>query len=145
MRGPYAEEPKPAGTASSRTLRSKVPGPVCICPEVPVLHPLCSFHGMSGFCKLFAVIGNGLHACIRLACGQLPKHARSLDEIRAPYPEQIIGLRPTQPALKAGFQDAGSTNFVITCKSYANLRWMKHQSQSIVRSCCRRPIRRVAA
>jgi hypothetical protein len=45
-----AEEPKPAGTAPSRTLRSKVPGPVCICPEVPVLHPPCSFHGMTTHC-----------------------------------------------------------------------------------------------
>jgi Hypothetical protein (DUF2513) len=45
------------------------------------------------FCKLFAVIGNGLHACIRLACGHFLTHARSLDEIRASCPEQTNGLR----------------------------------------------------
>ena len=65
---------------------------------------LWCMYGPDAFCKLFVVIGNGLHACIRLACGQLPKHARSLDEIRAPYPEQISGLKFNQPAPKAGFR-----------------------------------------
>ncbi len=41
-------------------------------------------YGPDALCKLLMMIGNGLHACIRLARGQLPKHARSLDEIRAP-------------------------------------------------------------
>lgn len=50
-------------------------------------------YGPDAFCKLFAVIGNGLHACIRLACGHFLTHARNLDEIRASCPEQTNGLR----------------------------------------------------
>lgn len=41
-------------------------------------------YGPDTFCKLIVLKGNGLHACIRLAHGQLPNHARSLDKIRAP-------------------------------------------------------------
>ncbi len=39
-------------------------------------------YGPGALCKLLTMVGNGLHACIWLACGQLPKHTRSLDEIR---------------------------------------------------------------
>jgi len=47
-----AEEPKPAGVSISWTLRSKVPRPVSVDPEVSRPYPPSSFHGMPTFCPL---------------------------------------------------------------------------------------------
>lgn len=49
------------------------------------------------------------------------KHARSLDEIRTPSPQQIGGSSPKGAAgTKIGLQGVGPTSFVITSESFAN-------------------------
>jgi hypothetical protein len=78
-------------------------------------------YGPDAFCKL--PVRDVETVCIHvsgLPGGQLPKHARSLDEIRAPRPWQIRGSPQVAAGTKNRLQDAGSTYFVIALTSFAN-------------------------
>jgi hypothetical protein len=78
-------------------------------------------YGPDAYCKLlFPDVETVCMHVSGLPLGDLPKHARSLDEIRAFCPWHISGMPDGAAGQVHRFQDAGSTISVITLRSFAN-------------------------
>jgi hypothetical protein len=98
-------------------------GPSAISRADDAAHPFLACMDPTPFASHFFVMFNGLHTCIRLADGQSPMHARSLDEIRAFRPWQQFGLS-VQPTESTGSRNAGLTSCVITFKRLRKPVWV---------------------